>query len=248
MIVRGAIVPHAPVLLAEVQPHLDEGRWLREATAELHLSDASAVVLVSPHGARAGVYRRPQGTLAGFGVPSIAATAPCDDRLAARLADTWGRPVLDSEADFGIVVPLCMGVSRDLPVVAVALPEVTGPQAGRLEDALTESRTLAAAILELSGRKDLAVVESALSCAGLSPRSPLTEIPGADLVHKRVEEAAGNDPASLEPLLNDLHEVGDACGIGPLAAVARVLAGMRSIGLNSHHPFGVGYLVAEFAP
>ncbi|MGH2735768.1 MAG: hypothetical protein ACRDKZ_09315, partial [Actinomycetota bacterium] len=90
--VRGAIVPHAPVLLPEVSTlPAEETEDLRAAVASLEL-ETPTVVVISPHGSRSGVYRTAGGSLNGFGMPDVGVERATDDRLCETLAGAWGRP------------------------------------------------------------------------------------------------------------------------------------------------------------
>lgn len=242
MIARGAIVPHAPVLLEAVQPSLDEGRRLRKAVDELDVSNAEVVVVVSSHGPAAGVYERAEGSLRGFGI-GIGMARATDAELVRSLAEAWGRAAIEGPADFGVLVPLMLGLGEDRPVVAVVLPETTGPKANPTSDSLNAARELAEALRLVGQERDVAVVASAHASAGLSARAPLTEVPGAAAVDRELVAALEEDPARAEGLLARLDEVGDACGVGPLALIARLFGGWRSGGVTYEAPYGVGYLV-----
>ncbi len=247
MIVRGAIVPHAPVLIESIQPHLDAGRWLRKAIAGLDLEGVETVVVVSPHGRNAGVYAEPNGSLDGFGLSGITTSERSDADFARALSEAWRRPLVESPADFGVVVPLALGLGGGLPAVGVTLPEITGPQGASAGQAISAAAELTHALESVAGLRDIAVVASAHSSAGLSSRAPLTEVPGAADVDAALQDALAHDPARVIELIDDLHSVGDSCGIAPLAALTPLLSGWRNRSLRVESPFGVGYIVAEWA-
>jgi aromatic ring-opening dioxygenase LigB subunit len=246
MIARGAVVPHAPVLLEAVQPSLDEGRRLRKAISELDFSEAEAVVIVSAHGHRAGIYERVEGSLSGFGIEGLEVERESHAELVRAVSDAWSHSQLDAPADFGVVVPLLLGVGEGLPVVAATLPETTGPRAARQREALDEARTLSKALREVAEECDVAIVASAHSSAGLADRAPLTIVPGAEEVDRELVAALEKDPGLVEGLLERLHRTGDACGAGPLAVIAHLFAGWTSGGLTYEAPYGVGYLVGQW--
>ncbi len=247
MIVRGAMVPHAPVLIESIQPHLDAGRWLRKAIAEMDFEGVETVVVVSPHGASAGVYAEPNGSLGGFGISVPTSNRRGDADLGRAIAEAWRRPLLEERADFGVVVPLVLGLGGELPVVGVTLPEITGPQGASASDAISAAAELAHALESVAGLRDFAVVASAHSSAGLTPRAPLTEIYGAADDDAAQQDALAHDPAGVIELIDDLHSVGDACGVAPLAALMPLLSGWRNRSLRVESPFGVGYIVGEWA-
>lgn len=246
MIARGAVVPHAPVLLEAIQPSLDEGRGVRKAMGELDVSEVEAVVIVSAHGPAAGIYERVEGSLRGFGIRGFEVTRDTDVELVRWLADAWGHAPIDGPVDFGVVVPLLLGVGDGLPVVAVTLPQTTGPKPGALPDALDAARTLSEALRRMAEARELAVVASAHASAGLTDRAPLTEVSGAADVDRELVAALEEDPALAERLLARLHGAGDACGVGPLAVIAHLFEGWASEGITYEAPYGVGYLVGQW--
>jgi hypothetical protein len=248
MIAHGAVVPHAPVVLEGIQPSLDEGRRVRKAVDELDFSNADVVVLVSPHGPAAGVYERCEGSLRGFGIDEAEAARNTDAGLSRALARAWGHEPIDGPVDFGIVVPILLGVGGNLPMVAACLPQTTGPRAGPSSESVDAAKGLAGALATVADERAVAVVASAHLSAGLSARAPLTEVSGATEVDREVVEALEADPARIENLLGPLHEVGHACGVGPLSVLRHVLEGWRSEGLTYEAPFGVGYMVGQWSP
>ena len=248
MIAHGAVVPHAPVLLEDIQPSLDEGRRIRKAIDELDFSSADVIVLVSPHGPAAGIYERCEGSLSGFGIDGVEAVRATDVDLSRSLANAWGRTYIESPLDFGVVVPLLLGLGGTLPVVGVSLPQTTGPGGSSLSDAIDAAKTLSRALMTVADERDVAVVASAHASAGLSARAPLTEVAGATEVDRELVAALEDDPARVEGLVERLHETGDACGAGPLAMLAQLFEGWRSEGVTYEAPYGVGYLVGQWLP
>lgn len=248
MIVHGAVVPHAPVLLEDIQPSLDEGQRIRKAIDELDFSSADVMVVVSPHGPAAGIYERCEGSLSGFGIDGVEAVRATDVDLSRSLANAWGRAPIGSPLDFGIVVPLLLGLGGTLPVVGVTLPQTTGPGRSALSDALDAAGTLAEALVTTANGRALAVVAGAHASAGLSARAPLTEVSGASEVDSELVAALENDPARVQGLIERLHETGEACGAGPLAMFAQLFGGWRSGGITYEAPYGVGYMVGQWLP
>ena len=247
MIAHGAVVAHAPVLLEDIQPSLDEGRRARKAVDELDFSSAEVVVIVSPHGPTAGIYERCDGSLRGFGIDDAEAARVADTGLSRALVRAWGLESIAGPVDFGIVVPLLLGVGGDLPMVAASLPQTTGPGARALSESVDAAEGLAVALTTVADERAVAVVASAHSSAGLSARAPLTEVSGATEVDREIVEALEADPARVEDLLGPLHEVGHACGVGPLSVLRHLLDGWRSEGLTYEAPYGVGYMVGQWS-
>ncbi|MGH2773815.1 MAG: hypothetical protein ACRDJT_00085 [Actinomycetota bacterium] len=246
MIAHGAVVPHALVLLEAIQPSLDEGRRVRKAVSELDFSEAEVVVIVSAHGPRSGVYERVEGSLHGFGIEGLEVVRDTDAELVRSLVDAWGHAPVTGPVDFGVVVPLLLGVGDGLPVVAVTLPQTAGPKRAAMPVALDAARTLSEALRTVADGRDVAVVASAHASAGLTSRAPLTKVPGATDVDRELVEVLEEDPGLVEGLLARLHGTGDACGVGPLAVIARLFGGWKSEGITYEAPYGVGYLVGQW--
>jgi hypothetical protein len=250
MIVHGAVVPHAPVLLEEIQPSLDEGRRVRKAIDALDFSGADVIVVVSPHASSAGIYERCEGSLSGFGIDDFEVESDTDAELRLALERAWGRPQIDGQLDFGIAVPLLLGLGAGHPVVAVSLPPTTGPGSSSLPDALDASTSLARALTASANELSVAVgvCVSAHASAGLSHRAPLTLVSGARDADRDLISSLEEDPASIAGLTGRLHEIGQACGVGPLAAFGQLFGGWRTEGVTYEAPYGVGYMVGQWSP
>jgi hypothetical protein len=250
LLIAGCVVPHAPLLLPQLaSPEVDEAALrVRKAIIDLEFDEDATVVLVSPHGSDARVYNRADGTLAGMGVPQVTVTAPADADLMSQLADEWIWPPSSEEIDHGAVVALSLGAAKMNRVVVVALPEVTGPDAADREKAFEQASALARAIQKVAERKKVVVIASVNTSAGLSPRAPLTELPGAQGIEVRVLDVLQKDVGSLENLAPELHSVGGSCGAGPLLCLALLFGGRPARLLAYANPVGVGYPVAQVEP
>jgi aromatic ring-opening dioxygenase LigB subunit len=204
--------------------------------------DGETAVLISPHGSRAGVYETTAGDLSAFGVSDVAVEQTTNVALAATIASEWGQPRLDDPLDHGAVVPLAMGITRDLPVVVCTLPQVTGPNAVDVDVAIAEANRLAETLLVLD--EDCALVCSAHGAATLSDRAPLLPNPSGTELQKRITEALSGDLSELLSIPTQLWREAGSCGAGPLALFARVFEGRSSELLGEQAPFGVGYIGA----
>ena len=165
-VVAGAIVPHAPLLLPQLESPEVAGAAIaiREAVQRIDIKDAEALVLLTPHGRKPGVYRSASGDLHSFGVPDVQVTV-----------DPWelpGVPAVDGPLDHGAVVPLAL---RDWAVPVAVVATGGGPQ------------------LALQTDRRVVVVVSANLSAGLTSRAPLTEIAGAREAEERFVEALQED-------------------------------------------------------
>ena len=241
--VSGAIVPHAPVLLPPVSGDENAARAaaVRTAISELDLGEVDAIVLLSPHGSRTGVYRSTAGSLADFGLRGIRATHPTVDAIVSDLSAAWSRPILEGAVDHGVLVAL-LALCPTVPVVAASLRETASFDREAVEESVTEGREFVDAVSELGGRR-LAFVASCNTGAGLSPRAPLTEVRRAIELEARLvaETERGALPGNLA------IEVGCAgsCAAGTLAAFAAAFEGSQTHVHAHDAPFGVGYLVAS---
>jgi aromatic ring-opening dioxygenase LigB subunit len=218
---------------------------IRKAVLDLELEEDATVVLISPHGTDARVCRSADGTLDALGVPDITVTAPVDTELVSRLADEWIWPPSSEEIDHGATVPLALGAAKINRVVPVALPEITGPDGTSLAKAHDAARALTDALGTVAENKKVAVIASVNTSAGLSPRGPLTEVPGAAEIESRVLEAIQRDLAEVEGLVDELHSAGGSCGSGPLLCLALLFGGHPARLLAYERPVGVGYPVAQ---
>lgn len=217
-VVAGAVVPHAPLLLPELESaEVAEGATrLRKAVDSIEF-DVDTVVMLSPHASRSGVYSRAAGNLAPFGVSGLDVEVPTNEKL----RDGLGLPVIADPLDHGIVVPLLL---RDwfAPTVGVG---VVGDLHVNLD-------------LDLR----IAVVASVNLSAGLSPRAPLTEVPGAADAEAAFVEGLERDVGSART-----DGLVGSCGAEVLRVFARIFQGRTARVLAHESPVGVGYVVAEVA-
>lgn len=243
---KGALVPHAPLLLPELAS--DETRAASSAISDairaIGFDTFDLVVIVSPHGRRSGVYRELKGSLAGFGYPGIELQGSSDKAGAARLADAWGVPLLDEPVDHGILVPMALFQSATTPVVGVSFQEnggVIGTDSERVEE---EVRAFLAAIESVSGPERVLFVASANDSAGLTARAPLTELPGASGLREELIAALLEDVGRVEGVARRLAADSGSCGLASLLCLARLFSGRRADVLAKEQPVGVGYTVA----
>ena len=59
--------------------------------------------------------------------------------------------------------------------------------------------------------------------------------------------ALEDDPALIVGLIGRLHEIGHACGVGPLAAFGQLFGGWTTEGITYEAPYGVGYMVGQWS-
>lgn len=207
----------------------------------LDIPAADLVLVVSPHGETAGVYRQARGSLDGFGIPGVVIDAPAPHGAAEALARAWGRPVLDVPADHGIVVPVTMVETNGTPLLALTFDE-GAPAAETVADAHRVAEAIASLHLTV------ALLSSAHLSAGLTDRAPLGLLDGAQAADTAVLDALLHDPREVIDLLDDLTTAGGSCGAGPAALFSLLCAGMAATVHCYEHPFGVGYLVASARP
>jgi hypothetical protein len=209
---------------------------VRAATRALVDSAPPVAVLVSPHASKSGVYVETRGDLSAFGVPRADARLHLKMDLVDAVAERWGRPLIDEPLDHGIVVPLLLGF-HETTVIAVGLEEGATAE----EDEVS----LAGALRSLG--PEISVVASVNTGAGITPRAPLSEIPGSIGLESGLRDAMERDGAELAAFASRLGREAGSCGGGPLGVLARLFAGRRFATLAHEWPFGVGYLVARTA-
>lgn len=234
MLVAGYDGPESPRLAAVAHACRD----VRDA-----LAGSEVVVLVSPHGRASRVHYRLRGDLGALGLGRIGAVADGDEKVVAGVARAWDRPVTDDPVDHGIVVPHALRALPDVPVIATAVVEVTGPDApGSIAAALDDAAALAGAISSLAKDIDVAVVASAHLGAALEPAAPLTRDERAVALEQEVLAALDEDVAGVADLAGGFAAAG-SCGAAPLLVLARLWPGHPLARLAYDAPFGVGYLV-----
>jgi aromatic ring-opening dioxygenase LigB subunit len=234
---EGAIVPHAPLLLADVSGAAVSGaaKATIDAMRSIDLGSADAVIVVTPHGSRTGVHAYCRGSLASFGRPDVVVNKEADAALATAIAAEWDEPVVEDDIDHGAVVPLRMLDVPHVPVIVCALADSADPA-----EAIEKGSALAGAVSGAARSRDLFLVASVTTSTALSDRAPLTERPaGAALdeaIFASLERGGPEVPA-------DLWGPGGSCAAGPLAAWRALFPGGHRK-LSYEFPYGVGYLVS----
>lgn len=186
---------------------------IRKAIASLAL-DVDAIVILTPHGTKAGVYREVVGDLSAFGIHGIEAKTDTDPEV----VDALGMPRLEGPIDHGVLVPLLLA-GWQVPVVGVAMD--------------------GDARCDLETDKRVAVVASVNLSAGLSERAPLTALDGAGDGETRFLSALERDIADAATI-----DLPGSCVAPVMSVFARSFAGRRARVLAHEAPVGVGYLVA----
>jgi hypothetical protein len=245
-VLDGYIVPHAPVLL------LDHGypdvvrcaRRVRHAMSDLIRDEPDVVVIVSSHGAASGVYKNTRGSLDGFGLEGFSANHSGDAATATGLATAWGRPLIESPPDHGVVVPSLLLGQLGVPVVAVAIEEVTGPVDVPVQPAIEEAGALAAAVNATAGDRRWAMLLSAHTSAALSPRAPLLDRPAGHQLHDEVMHALRSNIGRLKDVDAQQWRAAGSCGVGPLTLAGRLWERRTAQVHVEESPAGVGYIVA----
>lgn len=242
---RGALVPHAPLLLPELASAetLAASTAISDAVRAIGFETFDLVIMVSPHGRRSSVYRDLKGSLAGFGYPRIQYEGSTNQGVAARLADAWGQPLLEDPVDHGILVPAGLSQSS-APVVGVTFRETSDVDGAGTSIVEEEVRALVAAIQSVSGPGSVLFVASANDSAGLTARAPLTELPGASGLRDELIDGLLTDVGQVEDVARRLAADSGSCGLAPLLCLARLFPGQKADVLAKEQPVGVGYTVA----
>lgn len=249
MSLRGAIVPHAPVLLPELASRETRvaSKHVQSALAALDWDKVDVVVIVSPHGSTSGVYARARTSLDDLGVSGIEVSWPPHEEISVELACRWGRRRVHEVVDHGIAVPVAAGCASGKPVVAVTIEDVVASGGSALERSLSAGGALTDALHALAENRSVGVVASAHTSAALSPRAPLTERPEALATEERVLTGLRSDAGTLVDLARPLWVDGGACGVAVLSVFGRLFAGRPADVVLYECPVGIGYVVASAA-
>lgn len=243
-IASGALLPHAPLLLDGVAGEAVAAKVadITRAARSLEVPSGSTIVVLSPHGVRTGVYRRLEGNLDAFGIRGSGVARSGDDELAGSLAEAWGAPLLEDAIDHGALVPLSL-LPGEVPVVAAALREEQGrPPTAATED---EIARFVAALAQVAATRRLFFVASVHTGAALAPAAPLTKIPAALDLERKVVAALSRDIGELVTLAGAVATTGGSCSGGVLQSFGRIFAGEAGRVIAYGAPFGVGYIVAR---
>ncbi|HEY3314807.1 MAG TPA: AmmeMemoRadiSam system protein A [Bacillota bacterium] len=270
-IVMAGLSPHPPIIVPEVgQGEVARARRTREALQELARRVKAArpdtVIIISPH---APVFRdatailaepKLEGSFSSFGAGKVAISRENDLDLVALIEQearklgqhtvridrrTAGDYGISEKLDHGVLVPLYyldeQGVDAKLVAMAMAyLP---------YEELFAFGQGIARAARE-SGRRVVLIASGDLSHR-LLPEAPAGYDPEAKRFDQAVEEAV--EKGDVERLLGidaDLIERAGECGYRPIVMLFGALDGRRLTPevLSYEGPFGVGYMVASFAP
>lgn len=221
---RGALVPHAPLLLPEVTSKADDLRDIWVGLSRVRIPQDSSVIVLTPHSQETGVYAVNEGSLSGFGLPEISgkwATGPIDG---------LDLPVLEGPLDHGALVPLLsLGVTAQ--VVAIGLADVSD-----MSDTLAKIRAFAA-------ERDGFVLASAHTSARLTERAPLPYWFDAVRLESRLITDVESDCDAISAAAEGLESVGGTCSRTTLEAFGGMFSGAEGTVLAYGFPFGVGYPV-----
>jgi hypothetical protein len=231
--IRGCVLPHAPLLLEL------EGRVSHPSPSVVSASRSvdlggDLVVICSTHGDRTGVYTTASGDLGGFGL-DLSLQLSTDPVVAKELAESWGRPLLDADADHGVTAALLGAGAEGALVVACCIP-----YDGDFND---DVATLTSALVDLAEERALTFVASAHGSASATPRAPLTERPEGKELDTAIFSALRDGPEALLDIPLELWERAGSCGAPPLRVLGGLGLGPANL-LAYDAPVGVGYLVA----
>jgi len=255
------IAPHPPVMVPEVGGAMADEVCasidaMRDLAGRVKACGAETVVLISPHAPleeRAFVaYDGPRlrGDFANFRAPQATVEAPLDDELLDAIeeaADGGGYSVVRLRAcglDHGTAVPLYFLLRNGWRGRVVAL----GYSFLSNEDHVRFGRCIRRAV-EKVGRPAAFIASGDLSHR-LTPGAPAGFHPDAHHFDEEVVEAIR--ASLLERIVNidqGLRRLAGECGYRSMLVAFGVFAGSEP-GFEVLHyeaPFGVGYLVAQFA-
>ena len=220
---RGALVPHAPLLLPEVTTHPDGLSDIWDALGRIRIPTEAQVLVLTPHSAGFGCYTKAEGSLRGFGLDIAGAFPPGHG------ADL-DLPPLEGLLDHGALVPLLLlGVTAPVSVVG-------------LEDA-TDVTDLARSVRTLAAEKETFVLASAHTSTRLTERAPLPYSYDAVRLESRFITGVESDCAAARELADELRAVGNTCSLSTLRAFGELFAGAEGNVMAYGSPYGVGYPV-----
>ncbi len=196
--------------------------------------DATALILVSPHGPERGIYAGRRGDLDAFGRSGVSIETTNADDLAGELGRTWHGPTLGSALDHGIVTPLALGLMPGTQVVSMSVVDKD------------DGRRLAEVVAAVAAHRStkVAFVASGHLSAALTERGPTPLEPAAVELEDAVVAGLSQDAAILDERAEDLQEVGGSCSAGVLAAFGSLFSGHKASVEAYARPYGVGYVVA----
>lgn len=263
-LVLAGIVPHPPLLIPEIgRRELEKVKQTQQALQNLsrQIADASpdTVIIITPHGPllkdtpviMAGAEL--QGDFAPFNAPDVKVRASIDGELAGAIALAARARgigvVFDNEAgetlDHGVSVPLyylqAAGTGRQC--VALTFAFFSYHDLYRFGEAVQEALTS-------TGRR-VAVVASGDLSHRLIPGAPAGYNPrGREFDELLVELFKDYRVAEILNMDEKLVSAAGECGLRSFAVLLGCLSGLsiESQVLSYEGPFGVGYLVALFAP
>ena len=248
-VTTAAVVPHAPLLLEGVGAADPTRSALRTAVAEISArltsSEEAVLLLVSPHGERAGVYREARGSLDTTGVPGVEVSVPVADDVASALAGAWGVPILDGPLDHASVVALSL-LGTGARVVVACLSEVSVGDGAQGPQAIDEGIAFAQALSTLndSTAPTVTLVATAHSGAALSERGPLGKRWSALELEEHLRKTLESEPSRLKSVAFDLWLESGSCSPGLWAALGELATGPADVRAYDAST-GVGYVVAE---
>ncbi|MFL6228732.1 MAG: AmmeMemoRadiSam system protein A [Pyrinomonadaceae bacterium] len=255
------IAPHPPIMVPEVGQ--DAAREvagsieaMRELTARVVASRAETVVIISPHApleAHAFVAYRDvelRGGFARFRAPEATVSAPLDAELLdalERAAAEEGfeiEPLEGYELDHGTAVPLYFLLRNGWRGRVVALGYSFLPDADHVRFGACLRRAA-----EATGRT-VALVASGDLSHRLTRDAPAGYNPEAHLFDEQVTESIRDGaPARIAEIDPNLRRLAGECGYRSMLVAVGASEGLHADCEVMHYeaPFGVGYMVAQFA-
>lgn len=220
---RGALVPHAPLLLPEVTTKTEDLRDIWDGLSRVRIAEGDLVVVLTPHAETTGVYAAPAGSLSDFGLPEVSG------KWEASPEATGSLPVIGAPLDHGALVPLLLlGVT--VPVCAIG---VTTADLASVVDV----------VRDLAAKHEVFVLVSAHTSACLTERAPLPYSFDALRLESRLITDLETDCVAARDAAEVLATVGGSCSRFTLATFGMLFAGAAGNVLAYGSPFGVGYPV-----
>ena len=259
--VFGMIAPHPPVIVPEIGGKRAKGaentkKALESVCKDLKKADPDVIIIITPHGevsqSTVHIYASPvfDGDFGNFGFQKLSYHVKGDEGLAIRIkkeADSAGSLcalIPETNLDHGILVPYhyvsAAGIKKPVLPIAISLSS--------LKELFVFGKSIKNAV-EKSDKK-IAIIASADMSHRLTPDAPAGfSAKGKIFDDKLVALVKAGD---VDGIIDFDPYLAEEAGQDALWSIAILLgavegAGLKQKVLSYEGPFGVGYMVSEYA-
>lgn len=264
MITFAALVPHPPLLIPEIgaENTLEVAattKAMKILAGNISESDPETVIIISPHGNLSpetftvGLAPYFAGNFSDFDAPEVSLSFPGDIELASAIIKEAGKAELAAapqihndktyNLDHGALVPLYFlteDLSPKTKIVTIGYSYLGRAEHFSFGQAIKQA-------VEKSGKRVAIIASGDLSHKHLNNQFGNKEAPEQfdDAIKSGIEK---KNFESLIYLSEDLRYDAGECGYRSLLILLGAIDGLKVSPkvLSAEHPFGVGYLVADF--